>query len=270
LPELPEVETTRRGLQPHLVNQHIQCIEVRQPKLRWPVPDEIQNIVGAGFTAIERRGKYLLMYTDQGNLIWHLGMSGSLRVLPQDAPALDHEHVKLVLNNGQSLRFRDPRRFGALLYTREDPLQHQLIRHLGPEPLSEGFNDRYLQQQCTHRQSAIKNVIMDSQVVVGIGNIYACESLFLSRINPKSKACRISPARLHRLVDAIKQVLRLAIEQGGTTLQDFTRSDGLPGYFSQSLQVYGRESLPCNICGHPITRTTIGQRSTFYCTHCQH
>lgn len=269
MPELPEVETTLRGLVPHLSDQTISRIEIRQPRLRWPVPAQIQRLQGATIESLSRRGKYLLMYTDQGHMIWHLGMSGSMRILALDAASSKHEHIKMSFDNGISLRYIDPRRFGALLFVDTDPLLHKLIVSLGPEPLSDNFDTDYLQSRCMKRSTAIKNLIMDSHVVVGVGNIYACESLFLSRINPKTPAGRISRLRLDRLVNAIKQVLQCAIAQGGTTLQDFTRTDGQPGYFSQSLNVYGNKGA-CPRCAQAVKRITQGQRSTFYCSHCQH
>lgn len=268
MPELPEVETTRRGLAPHILERRIERIAVLQPKLRWPVPASIQQQQGAGIISIERRGKYLIMGTDRGSMIWHLGMSGSMRIMPADAPGARHEHIQVILDDGNSIRYRDPRRFGALLYTDQDPLQHPLLANLGPEPLCEDFNVDYLQDRCRGRSSAIKNLVMDSHVVVGVGNIYASESLFSSGINPKTRASRISRQRLQRLVDAIKMVLQQAIDHGGTTLQDFTRADGKPGYFRNSLNVYGQQG-PCPVCGQPIKRITLGQRSTFYCSHCQ-
>ncbi len=270
MPELPEVETTRRGIEPYLVGHTIRHLHVRQPRLRWPVPDEVHRVVNQPIEQISRRGKYLLMQTPPGYLIWHLGMSGSMRILPRDAAVELHEHICIELDDGNSLRFRDPRRFGALLFSDTDPLLHERLVRLGPEPLSEAFNGDYLLQQCRERRSPIKTAIMDSHVVVGVGNIYACESLYLSRINPKIPAGRISRQRLERLVVAIKDVLTQAIAAGGTTLQDFTRADGKPGYFRHSLQVYGREGEPCLTCQRPLKRVSIGQRSTFYCTHCQH
>lgn len=268
MPELPEVETTLRGLEPHLLNRNITGIKVYQPKLRWPVPAEIVNLKNSSINSLQRRAKYLLMYTGKGNMIWHLGMSGSMRILPDAEPGSKHEHIKITFNDGNSLRYIDPRRFGALLFTDSDPLLHKLICNLGPEPLSDKFNSEYLRRQCEGRSTVIKNLIMDSHIVVGIGNIYACESLFLSGINPKIKASRISMKRLEKLVQSIKSVLKQAIQQGGTTLQDFTQTDGKPGYFAQKLNVYGNKA-ECPVCGKTIKRISQGQRSTFYCTHCQ-
>jgi formamidopyrimidine-DNA glycosylase len=268
MPELPEVETTVKGLRPHCLNQTIARIQVFQPRLRWPIPEQIQQLNGAEIQTITRRAKYILMQTSQGNMIWHLGMSGSMRILDHADPSGAHEHVKIDFESGQSLRYIDPRRFGALLFTGSDPYQHPLIQSLGPEPLSDDFDTEYLLAQCKKRATAIKNVIMDSHCVVGIGNIYACESLFLAGINPKTRASRISRKRLQRLVDSIRQVLQLAINQGGTTLQDFTQTDGQPGYFAQSLNVYGNQG-ECPNCAHLVKRITQGQRSTFYCSYCQ-
>ncbi len=269
MPELPEVETTLRGIEPHLIAHSIRRIIINQPRLRWPIPPEIMQLEGARILRLQRRAKYLLMFTDKGHMIWHLGMSGSMRILSQHLPQNAHEHVILQLDDENSLRFRDPRRFGALLLTQDDPFQHQLLAQLGPEPLSEDFNAEYLYQSCRNRKTAIKNLIMDSHIVVGVGNIYACESLFSCAINPKTAAMRISRQRIQRLVEAIKRILQQAIDQGGTTLQDFTQADGKPGYFAQSLLVYGQENQPCSQCLQPIKRITQGQRSTFYCTHCQ-
>ena len=269
MPELPEVETTLRGLEPHCLNRSIIQIDVNQPKLRWPIPPQIQLLKNARITAMQRRAKYLIMSTDKGHMIWHLGMSGSMRLLPNQDPGVKHEHVKITFENKTSLRYRDPRRFGALLLTHDDPLLHPLISPLGPEPLSEDFHADYLWQQCKNRKTAIKNVIMHSHIVVGVGNIYACESLFMSGINPKTSALRISRKRIQALVEAIKMVLQQAIEQGGTTLKDFTQSDGKPGYFTQSLKVYAN-AQNCVQCGHAIKRITQGQRTTYYCPSCQH
>jgi formamidopyrimidine-DNA glycosylase len=269
VPELPEVETTLRGIEPYLTGHTIKKIIVTQPRLRWPIPPEITRLEGAKILELQRRAKYLLVSTDRGHMIWHLGMSGSMRILPRQMPKNPHEHVIVWLDDGNSLRFRDPRRFGALLLTYDDPMQHRLLSLLGPEPLSDAFNARYLYQSCRHRKTAIKNLIMDSHVVVGVGNIYACESLFSCGINPKTSATRISEKRIQGLVAAIKSILKQAINQGGTTLQDFIQADGKPGYFSQSLQVYGRENQACVSCLHPVKRITQGQRSTFYCTQCQ-
>ncbi len=268
MPELPEVETTRRGVQPHVTGQTIERILLSGKKLRYPFGGDIQQLIGQHINRLERRAKYLIFNTDAGHLIWHLGMSGSLRIQPVDAPSVEHEHVRIDFTNGASLRYRDPRRFGFVMFESGDPHAHKLISTLGPEPLSQDFNASYLKKQCQSRTGPIKNVIMDSHVVVGVGNIYACESLFDSAINPKTRASRIGPERLQRLVSSIKSILARAIEQGGTTLQDFTQADGKPGYFRQSLKVYGNTGA-CPVCARPVKRIILGQRSTWYCPACQ-
>lgn len=268
MPELPEVETTRRGLQPHVCGQRIARIVLSGLKLRYPVGDDIQSLQGELIHSLRRRAKYLIFSTDAGHLIWHLGMSGSLRIQPVSAPSVKHEHVRIDFTNGTSLRYRDPRRFGFVVYEAGDPDAHRLIAPLGPEPLTDAFDAQHLKKQCQGRSSPIKNVIMDNRVVVGVGNIYACESLFDSAINPRTRASRISLARLERLVQSIKTILARAIEHGGTTLQDFTQADGKPGYFRQSLKVYANTGN-CPVCARAIRRITLGQRSTWYCAHCQ-
>ena len=270
MPELPEVETTRRGIEPHIVNQRIINVIVRQYKLRWPIPGNLAKIlIGQIIILVKRRGKYLLLETEKGTLIIHLGMSGSLRIVTADVPAEKHDHVDISLDNGNIIRLRDPRRFGAVLWSDSSPLQHKLIDKLGVEPLSRQFNEDYLYQRAQNRKVAIKQFIMDSHIVVGVGNIYASEALFLAGIRPTTVAGRISKQRMAKLVDAIKQVLRKAIKSGGTSLRDFTRSDGRPGYFQQKLNVYNRADLPCVNCGKPIRLIKQGQRATYYCSHCQ-
>jgi len=284
MPELPEVETTLRGITPHIKGQTISKIIIRQRQLRWPIPDEIKSLTGLPVEEITRRGKYLFWQTPAGHLIWHLGMSGSMLILPIDDESESprrqsheftkhepekHEHVVFEFNNGLSLRYRDPRRFGALLFTADDPNQHKLIRSLGPEPLQSEFNTDTLYQACRNRTAPIKHLIMDSHIVVGVGNIYACEALYLAGINPKRKAGKISKQRIEKLVSAIKTVLQAAINQGGTTLQDFNQADGKPGYFKQSLNVYGQRGRPCSICSSKIRQIKQAQRSTFYCANCQ-
>ncbi|VAX09527.1 Formamidopyrimidine-DNA glycosylase [hydrothermal vent metagenome] len=269
MPELPEVETTRNGIEPHLLGQTIQGIIIRQPRLRWPVPPQLKQLLpDQQIHAVERRAKYLLLRMDKGTLILHLGMSGSLRILPADTAPGPHDHVDLLFNN-QCLRLRDPRRFGAVLWTQTDPAEHKLIRHLGPEPFSEQFNGSYLHAQSRRRRIAVKNFIMDGKVVVGVGNIYASEALFRAGICPTRSSNRISKGRYEKLACDIKEVLQEAIAQGGTTLKDFQREDGSAGYFAQHLHVYGREGEPCRNCGRPIIKQRIGQRSSFYCSHCQ-
>ncbi|MFO8025118.1 bifunctional DNA-formamidopyrimidine glycosylase/DNA-(apurinic or apyrimidinic site) lyase [Thiohalophilus sp.] len=270
MPELPEVETTRRGIAPHLQGRQVREVIVRQRQLRWPIPRNLNALLqGQTIQHIDRRGKYLLLGMDTGTLILHLGMSGSLRILPATTPPEKHDHLDIVLDNEQCLRLRDPRRFGAVLWSREDPLQHKLLKTLGPEPLSEAFTGDYLWQRSRGRKLAIKSFVMDSKIVTGVGNIYANEALFLAGIHPQRAAGRISRERYQQLVEAIKQVLAAAIRQGGTTLRDFTASDGNPGYFRQQLQVYEREHEPCHQCGQALRQRIIGQRSSYYCSRCQ-
>ncbi len=270
MPELPEVETSCRGIAPHLIGQTITGVIIRQPKLRWPIPDELPHLLTEqAITAVTRRAKYLFITTPIGTLILHLGMSGSLRVVDSNAPAEKHDHFDLMLNSGKQLRLRDPRRFGAVLWCGLQPDIHPLIAHLGPEPLDEVFSAEHLYQISRKRRGAIKNLIMDAKVVVGVGNIYASESLFLAGIHPSRAANRLSKKRIQHLTESIKQVLAKAIEQGGTTLKDFQQSDGKPGYFAQQLNVYGRSNKPCPACGKAISQCKIGQRSSFFCCHCQ-
>jgi formamidopyrimidine-DNA glycosylase len=269
MPELPEVETTCRGIRPHLCGKTVLAVTIRERRLRWPVDPAIDLLVGQTCRSVERRAKYLLLRTDTGTAIVHLGMSGSLRVVKPDLPARKHDHVLITLDSGLELRFHDPRRFGAWLWTFTDPLQHPLLQKLGPEPLSADFNGTYLHQHCRGRKKTIKETLMDASVVVGVGNIYASESLFYAGIHPTRAAGRISIQRMHQLVDAIKAVLKRSIEQGGTTLRDFLREDGSPGYFRQQLAVYERKGQACHECGHPIRHRILGQRSTYFCPHCQ-
>ena len=269
MPELPEVETTRRGVEPHCIGRTVEQLYVRDPRLRWPVPDTLASVLpGRVITAVERRGKYLLFRTAEGCLLVHLGMSGSLRVVaPGTAPGR-HDHIDLLLDSGLCLRYHDPRRFGSFLWQTADEV-HPLLAHLGPEPLSEAFDGELLYRRSRGRKSAVKNFIMDGTVVVGVGNIYANEALFLSGIHPGRAAGRVSPARYLRLAGCIKQVLTSAIEQGGTTLRDFVGGDGKPGYFAQQLYVYGRTGQPCKTCGAPWREQRLGQRSSVYCVTCQ-
>jgi formamidopyrimidine-DNA glycosylase len=269
VPELPEVETTRRGIAPHLEARVVTKVIVRDRRLRWPVPDDIGELQGTRVCAVERRAKYLLIKTNRGTAIVHLGMSGSLRMVASGQPALAHDHVDIVLDNGQALRLHDPRRFGCLLWTPGDAQQHPLLASLGPEPLGEVFSADYLYRLSRKRRVGIKQLIMTPRVVVGIGNIYASEALFRAGINPFRAAGRISKQRYAGLVDSVRAVLNNAIGQGGTTLRDFLREDGNPGYFKQSLRVYAREGQACRRCKQPIKRRVQGQRSTFYCPRCQ-
>ncbi len=270
MPELPEVETTRRGIEPHLLDQTITKVIVRNRKLRWPVPSQLASeLRHQTVRAVKRRGKYLLLSVDKGTLILHLGMSGSLRILPLDSAPQKHDHVELQLASGQCLRLRDPRRFGAVLWTRRDPLRHRLLAALGPEPLLSEFDNKHLYTCSRGRKQAIKSFIMDSKIVVGVGNIYASEALFMAGIHPQRAAGRVSEQRYQQLTAAIKKVLAAAIRQGGTTLRDFTHSDGSAGYFKQQLKVYGRAGQACPNCRQPIRQQTIGQRASYYCPHCQ-
>lgn len=276
MPELPEVETTRKGLAPHLVGERVSGLEIRQPKLRWPVPSELAGkIEGQRLIGIERRAKYLLFRFKTGTLLVHLGMSGSLRIVNADQigePPQKHDHIDIRFGRGKSLmvmRYCDPRRFGSFLWLEGDPFEHKLLSHLGPEPLSDAFNMDYLCAQSSGRSKAIKLLIMEQSVVVGVGNIYASEALFMAGIDPRRSAGRISRKRLLRLVDSIKEVLQSAIKAGGTTLKDFVGGDGKPGYFSQELQVYGRTGESCLRCSKPIKKIVQGQRATFFCSNCQ-
>ncbi|QKT04197.1 bifunctional DNA-formamidopyrimidine glycosylase/DNA-(apurinic or apyrimidinic site) lyase [Ectothiorhodospiraceae bacterium 2226] len=270
MPELPEVETTARGIRPLLTGRRVAALVVRNPRLRWPVPADLaRTLPGQRVTGVARRAKYLLLRLEHGTLILHLGMSGSLRVIPADTPPGTHDHVDLVLDDGQALRLRDPRRFGCVLWTAEADAAHPLLRDLGPEPLSEGFAGDYLWGRARGRRVEIKPFLMDSRIVVGVGNIYANEALFIAGIHPLRAAGRISRARYRVLAEAIRAVLEAAIVQGGTTLRDFAASDGKPGYFQLALKVYGRPHLPCPRCATPIRHIQQGQRSTFYCPSCQ-
>jgi len=270
MPELPEVETTRRGIEPHLRGQRIKRLVVRQRQLRWPVPRNLERqLPGQEIARVGRRGKYLLLGIGKSTLMIHLGMSGSLRLLPATTPPGLHDHIDLVLDNGRCLRFTDPRRFGAWLWTGKPISRHPLLASLGPEPLSEAFNADYLYPRSHGRKVAVKNFIMNSRVVVGVGNIYANEALFSAGIHPARAAGRISRQRYVRLVDAIKAILAESIRQGGTTLRDFVNGEGKPGYFRQYLKVYGKTGTPCPHCGAPIREKRIGQRSSFYCAGCQ-
>ncbi|MCB1671404.1 MAG: bifunctional DNA-formamidopyrimidine glycosylase/DNA-(apurinic or apyrimidinic site) lyase [Gammaproteobacteria bacterium] len=270
MPELPEVETTRRGITSSLLHKPITAVRVRTSQLRWPVPGQLGRILsGSAFERIERRAKYLLLNNGKGTLIIHLGMSGSLRLVPADGPAGKHDHVDIVLADGQALRFTDPRKFGCLLWHEGPIAGHPLLQHLGPEPLTDAFNGAYLKRLSRGRKLAVKSFIMDGAVVVGVGNIYANESLFNAGIRPSRPAGRISLGRYELLATEIKQVLQNAIDVGGTTLRDFTGGDGKPGYFKQSLRVYGRGKLPCKVCQTPLTEIRLGQRSTVYCQSCQ-
>ncbi len=270
MPELPEVETTRRGISPHIVGKKVKAINIRNGRLRWPVePSLPQLLTNAKLKNITRRGKYLILEFPQGHLLWHLGMSGSLRICKKSEPPKLHDHIDVSFSNGNILRFHDPRRFGAVIWTEDIVSEHKLISHLGPEPLSSEFTGEYCFRKSRKIKQAIKTWIMDSKVVVGVGNIYANESLFNAGIHPLKPASKVSRAKYVLLCDEIKDVLSKAIEQGGTTLRDFVGGDGKPGYFAQQLNVYGRAGEPCNNCGKALLEKRLGQRSTVYCTNCQ-
>jgi formamidopyrimidine-DNA glycosylase len=274
VPELPEVETTRRGIAPHLIGRRIESVTLRRPDLRWPIPREVSELLpGQRIDAVERRAKYLLLHTEIGSALLHLGMSGVLRVLPPDAPVGKHDHVDIALESDGSkkarvLRFTDPRRFGCLLW--QSPGEtHELLANLGPEPLTDAFDGDLLWHLSRGRKAAVKLFLMDNAIVVGVGNIYASEALFAAGIDPRRAAGNVSRARYAKLAAEVKRILAWAIERGGTTLRDFLNPDGLPGYFFRELNVYGRAGEPCRVCGTPIRQVVLGQRSTFWCPTCQ-
>jgi formamidopyrimidine-DNA glycosylase len=269
VPELPEVETTRRGIEPHVVGRRIDRLVVHDRRLRWPVDVETSaSFIGCTIRRAGRRAKYLLLETEAGTMILHLGMSGSLRVLPAATPRIAHDHVDIELDSGQTLRFNDPRRFGSLLFS-TDPASHPLLRGLAPEPLEKEFDGAYLWKITRRRAVAIKLLIMNSRLVVGVGNIYASEALFRARIRPRRQARSLTRLECARLARAIKATLAMAVKVGGTTLRDYVGADGNPGYFRQKLYVYERDGKPCRVCGKPVRHFTQGQRSTYWCSYCQ-
>jgi formamidopyrimidine-DNA glycosylase len=268
MPELPEVEVTRKGLAPHLVGRAIVAVAVREPRLRWRIPEAVRALAGRVVRSVRRRGKYLLLDCGDGHLILHLGMSGSLRLVAPGTLPGKHDHFDLAIGD-KVLRLRDPRRFGAVLWTTEPPEAHPLIRHLGVEPLSSAFNAGKLQALTRASAVQIKPFLMDGQRIVGVGNIYASESLFLAGIHPRTRAGRLSPARGKRLVSAIKGTLRTAIRAGGSSLRDFVGSDGARGYFQRRAWVYDRAGEKCRRCGGAIRRIVQGQRATYFCPVCQ-
>ena len=274
MPELPEVETTRRGLAPHVEGRRIQAVTLRRPDLRWPIPPEVaRDLPGQRIQAVRRRAKYLLMDTEAGSALLHLGMSGSLRVLPATTPATAHDHVDIALAGahggaGRVLRFNDPRRFGCLLWQAPGEI-HPLLQGLGPEPLSDAFDGDYLFAMSRGRKAPVKTFLMDQAVVVGVGNIYAAESLFRAGISPLRAAGKVSRERYAALAEAVKAILAYAITRGGTTLRDFLSPDGAPGYFEQELSAYGRGGESCPRCGRPMKQALVGQRATVWCGHCQ-
>lgn len=270
MPELPEVETTRRGISAHIIGKTVRQVVVRQANLRWPIPPAVKHqLPGLVVRDITRRGKYLLLETSAGDLLLHLGMSGSLRIVPEGFPVAKHDHVDVIFDAVTVLRFTDPRRFGCLLWVAKTARPHRLLENLGPEPLTDEFTGSYLKLKSRNKKLAVKSFIMDSTVVVGVGNIYANEALFAAGINPLKPAGKISLASYEKLAGEIKQVLQNAIAMGGTTLRNFTGGDGKPGYFKQSLQVYGRAGEACLECEKPLKEVRLGQRSTVYCPRCQ-
>jgi formamidopyrimidine-DNA glycosylase len=270
VPELPEVETTRRGIAPWIEGERATEIVVRERRLRWPVPAGLaRTLEGRRLERVDRRAKYLILRWESGSLLLHLGMSGSLRVLTGPAPPGRHDHLDIGFAHGRVLRFNDPRRFGSVHWTRADPARHPLLADLGPEPLGPDFTGAHLYGSARGRRVAVKPHLMNSRVVVGVGNIYASEALFRAGIHPRRPAGRISLARMERLAGAVREVLSEAIEQGGTTLRDFTWGDGRPGYFQQSLAVYGRAGEPCPTCERPLSSEVLGQRATYFCGRCQ-
>lgn len=268
MPELPEVETTLRGIAPHLEGREIRAVEVRDRRLRWPVPASVNRAIDRPVRGLRRRAKYILIEFDDGALLLHLGMSGSVRVLEHGVPPGVHDHVDLVTDE-VLIRFNDPRRFGSLLWVDTPAEQHALLRGLGPEPLQPGFDGDHLWRLSRGRRAAVKAFVMDGRVVVGVGNIYASEALYMAGVHPTRPAGRVSRGRYQGLADAIRDVLGRAIREGGTTLRDFSGTGGAPGYFAQNLLVYGRTGQPCFQCGAPVRQKVIGQRSSFYCVGCQ-
>lgn len=269
MPELPEVETTRRGLEPHIVGKTIKQVILRRDSLRWPIPfDIVEKLPGQKITSIERRAKYLLMRTKTGSALWHLGMSGSMRVLNANAEIGKHDHVDIVLSGNKIIRYTDPRRFGCLLWQAPNET-HPLLQKLGPEPLTDAFTGGYLFAKSRNKHVAVKSFLMDQAVVVGVGNIYAAESLFRAGISPLREAGSISKLRYEKLAQAAKAILATAIERGGTTLRDFINADSEPGYFEQELFVYGREGLPCKQCGRALRDSRLNNRAGAWCGFCQ-
>ncbi len=270
MPELPEVETTLCGIKPHIDHQLITKVVIRNRSLRWPIPKHLEKtLTGQTIQQLSRRGKYLIIQCDDGSLLLHLGMSGRLRVLNKEVPPAKHDHVDIHFANHKMLRFTDPRRFGAVLWTEDAPDEHSLLAHLGPEPLTSTFSGEYLTSMARSRQIAVKSFIMDGKVVVGVGNIYATEALYQTNIHPEQPAGTLNLQTYNALAAAIKSILKKAIKKGGTTLKDFSQSDGSPGYFSIQLQAYGKTGQPCPRCHTPFEMIRLGQRSTVFCPHCQ-
>jgi formamidopyrimidine-DNA glycosylase len=268
MPELPEVEVSRLGITPHVEAQLVVEVHIHNPNLRWPVPELVKGLIGQHITQVERRAKYLLLHSPVGSVILHLGMSGNLRVVPVTEPLKKHDHIEFHFDNGLALRLNDPRRFGACLWQPIDEV-HSVFAKLGPEPLTDAFTAAHLFKASRGKRVPIKQFIMDNHVVVGVGNIYANESLFKAGIHPECEAGKVSKARYERLTPIIKDTLAAAIKQGGTTLKDFAQTDGKPGYFAQELLVYGRKGQPCVTCFTELSEIRLGQRSTVFCKRCQ-
>ena len=270
MPELPEVETTRRGVAPHVVGRRIVRLTVYDPRLRWPVPPDLaKRVAGRTIDAIDRRSKYLLFRLGADTLLMHFGMTGSLRVYHEPPPRRAHDHVDIALDDGTLLRYHDPRRFGAMLWLPASQASHALLAHLGPEPFDDAFDAAYLWKALRMKTTAIKLALMDNRVVVGVGNIYASEALFRAGIRPTTAAGKISRARIEKLVVAVRKVLGDAIEHGGSTLRDYVDAGGRPGAAQFRHAVYGREGKPCRVCRTPIKMRRQGGRATFYCPACQ-
>lgn len=273
MPELPEVETTRRGIAPHILSKKVSRVTIRQPSLRWPVTENLAEILsGKAISSVERRAKYLLIYledkTDKALLV-HLGMSGSLRICKDNEALLKHDHVDITFEDGVILRYSDPRRFGCILWLDESPQEHKLLNHLGPEPLSDDFNAEYLWQRSRGKQVAVKQFVMDQKTVTGIGNIYATEALFTAGVHPNKPAGKVSKAKYGMFVDEAKRILQRSITRGGTTLRDFVGGDGKPGYFAQQLLVYGRKGQECPTCSTILEEIRLSNRSSVFCPKCQ-
>lgn len=269
MPELPEVETTLRGIRPHVLGRPVSAVTVRQRQLRYPLPEDLEaRLVGRLVASLSRRGKYLLFGLEGGTLVVHLGMSGSLRLVPSDQPPAAHDHVDIAFG-AECLRYRDPRRFGLMAWTGDDPATHPLLARLGIEPLGPDFTGSWLYRASRGCPTPVKLFLMDSHRIVGIGNIYASESLFRARIHPATPAGSLGPRRCERLVAAIRETLAEAIAAGGSSLRDFVGGDGQPGYFQQQYFVYGRDGEACRLCGGPVRKAIMGQRASFFCPRCQ-
>ncbi|MBQ4832684.1 bifunctional DNA-formamidopyrimidine glycosylase/DNA-(apurinic or apyrimidinic site) lyase [Pseudoalteromonas sp. MMG010] len=268
MPELPEVEVSKMGITPHILNQTVIKVNIHNPNMRWPVPEEVYQLEHLAVTKVERRAKYLLLHCELGSVILHLGMSGNLRVVSANEPLKKHDHIEFIFENNKALRLNDPRRFGCCLW-QENDTTHKLLSKLGPEPLTDEFLAKRVFEQSRNKKTPVKQFIMDNATVVGVGNIYANESLFKAGIHPKREAGKVSLKRYHTLIPIIKDTLSEAITQGGTTLKDFAQSDGKPGYFAQKLLVYGRKGQPCTICKTELEEIRLGQRSTIFCKKCQ-